>query len=1062
MTELPSGTVTFLFTDIEGSTRLLKELRERYGEVRGEHDRIMREAFAEAAGQEVDTQGDAFFVAFRRARDAVAAAVAAQRALVRYPWPDGAVVRVRMGIHTGEPTVGQDRYVGLGVHRAARICSAAHGGQVLLSNTTRDLVEDDLPSDVGLRDLGEHTLKDIDRPERLFQLTGEGLASDFPPPRSASSEATALVRGRERELAEAADEAVGAPRRWTPRNRPWTAAAAVIVLAVAALVAVVATRGGSAHATAVAANAVGLIDAGGGNRVRDQVKVGAAPTSVAFGYGSVWVTSAYAGTVTRINPRKRSVVQRITVGNSPSGIAVGGGGVWVANHNDGTVSWINPQSTTEVKRIRVGNGPTAVAFGYGSVWVTNSDDRTVSRIDGNTGDVVALIHTNAVGRGIAVGAGAVWVTDESTNTVVEVDPGTNHVTAMKTVGNGPAGITYGDGVVWVANELDSNVTEIDPTTLSVLATIPVAGGPAALAFGDGGLWVSVEFGQRVVRINRRTGREEAVIGVGNRPQGLAAVPGGVWVAVQASGEGHRGGRLVVLGGGFDSIDPALASTTDSSSVLGLAYDGLSAFRRVGGSDGSQRVPDLASALPAPTDAGRSYTLRIRTGIRYSDGTSLRPQDFRHALERMFSLGSPFLAGTSLSKIVGAARCSKGRSCDLSRGVIVNGPNSLTFRLSAPDQTFLASLASVVPVPPATAQEKVKTKAIPSTGPYAIESYAPGRQLTLVRNSHFRSWSLAARPDGYPDEIVWRILTRPKRRAAHQGLAPGEAVREVIDGKADVLFNDVPNNRVEELLAHYPGRLHLIPQRATVFLFLNTRSAPFDDIRVRRALDYAIDRQKVADLHGGPAVAEPTCQIVPPTVPGYRRFCPYTIEPDSSGDWKAPDLAKARALIAASGTKGERITVWTWSPFFGEESRYLVSLLHRLGYRPQLREFADLGTYGNTLDRTPSVQAGIAGWFGFLVAADIFSTLSCGFVSNWAHFCDPRVDAQVKRLAAEQARDPTAGATLAERIDRELDAKAPWVPLFTPRLADFVSSRVGNYQPNTYASSSVLLDQLWVR
>jgi peptide/nickel transport system substrate-binding protein len=1056
VTELPSGTVTFLFTDIEGSTRLLKDLRERYGEVRGEHDRIIRAAFAGVAGQEVDTQGDAFFVAFRRARDAVAAAVAAQRALDGYPWPDGAVVRVRMGIHTGEPTVGQDRYVGLGVHRAARICSAAHGGQVLLSNTTRDLVEDDLPSDVGLRDLGEHTLKDIDRPERLFQLTGEGLASDFPPPRSAAGEAAALARGREQELAVAAGEAVGSFRWWAPKKRIWALTAAMIALAVAALVAVLVTGGGGVHATTVAANAVGLIDADG-NRVHDQVKVDAAPTNVAVGDdGSVWVTSAYGGTVSRIDPRTSSVVQTITVGNSPSGIAVGGGGVWIANHDDGTVSWINPQSNTEVKRIGVGNGPTAVAYGYGSVWVTNAADQTVSRINASTGNVVALVHTNAVGRGIAVGAGSVWVTDESTRTVAEVDPGTNRVTATATVGNGPAGITYGAGAVWVANELDSTVSEIDPTTLATRDTIPVAGSPSALAFGDAGLWVSAEFGQRVVKIDPRTGREEAVIRVGNRPKGLAVVPRGVWVAVQGSGAGHRGGRLVVLGTGLDSIDPAIAGSTNSSSVLGLAYDGLTTYRRAGGSESTQLVPDLASASPASTDGGRSYTFRIRTGIRYSNGTPLRPQDFRRALERMFTLlGTRPLARTTLAKVVGASRCSKGRPCDLSRGVIINGPNTLTFRLSSLDPIAVPTLGSIVPVPRGTPPREVGTKgtpkAIPSTGPYAIESYATARQLKLVRNSHFRSWSQAARPDGYPDEIVYRI-----------GVRPDEAVREVSDGKADVLFNGVPNNRVEELLAHYPGRLHLIPQRATVFLFLNTRGPPFDDIRVRRALNYAVDRQKVADLHGGPAVAQPTCQLVPPRVPGYRRFCPYTIEPDSSGDWKAPDLAKARALIAASGTKGERITVWTWSPFFGKESRYLVSLLHRLGYRPQLRTFADLGTYANTLKRTPSVQAGIIGWFGTLVAADMFSSVSCRLASNWAHFCDPRIDAQVKRLAAEQARDPTAGKALAEKIDRELDAKAPWVPLFTPRLADLVSSRVGNYQPNTYDSSSVLLDQLWVR
>jgi YVTN family beta-propeller protein len=1049
VTELPSGTVTFLFTDIEGSTRLLKELRERYGEVRAEHERLMRAAFAEAGGQEVDTQGDAFFVAFSRARDAVAGAVAAQRALAGYPWPDGAVVRVRMGIHTGEPTVGQDRYVGLGVHRAARICSAAHGGQVLLSNTTRELVEDDLPSEVGMRDLGEHTLKDIDRPERLFQLIGDGLPSDFPPPRTAAGDAAELARGRERELAEAADAAVGTARRWAPRKRAWTVAAATVALAVAALVAVLATRGGSAHATTVAANAVGLIDAHG-NRVRDQVKVDAAPTSVAFGDGALWVTSAYAGTVSRIDPKTSRVVQTITVGDSPSGLAVGGGGVWVANHDDGTVSWINPQSNTEVKRIPVGNGPTAVAFGYGSVWVTNSDDRTVSRINANTGDPVATIHTNAVGRGIAAGGGSVWVTDESTRTLVQVDPATNTVTNNATVGTGPAGVAYSPGAVWVANELDNTVSEIDPTTLAIRQTIPLAGGPSALAFGDGGLWVSAEFGQRVVRIDPRTGRQRAEIRLGNRPEGLAAVTGGVWVAVQASGVGHHGGRLVVLADNFDSIDPAVASDANSVALVGLAYDGLMAFRRVGGSEGTQLVPDLAAALPQPTNGGRSYTVRVRAGIRYSDGSPLRAQDFRRALERSFTLNDNLLLETALTKVVGASRCKPRRPCDLSRGVIVNGPDSLTFRLSAPAPNFLGSLVSLFPVPRGTPQREVKTKAIPSTGPYAIESYAPSRQLTLVRNRYFRSWSQAARPNGYPDEIVWRI-----------GVRPNEQVREVIDGKADILFNAVPNNRVTELSARYPSRLHLIPQRATTLVFLNTRRPPFDDIRVRRALNYAVDRQKMADLHGGPAVAQPTCQIVPPTVPGYSRYCPYTVNPGPSGAWTGPDLAKARALVAASGTKNEKIVVWTF-PYFGKEGPYLVSLLRSLGYQAKLKKLGDLGTYFNALDRTPGVRAGFAGWFDIGVAADVFSTLDCHFPSNYARFCDPRLDAEVKRLAAEQARDPNAGATLAERIDRELVAKAPWVPLYTPRFADFVSSRVKNYQPNTYASSTVLLDQLWVR
>src|SRR6266487_3118104 len=175
-TELPWGTVTFLFTDIEGSTRLLKQLRDRYGELLSEHQRILREAFAEHGGHEIDTQGDSFFVAFRRAKDAVAAAVTSQRRLAERAWPEGAELRVRMGIHTGEPAVGGERYVGLGVHRAARICAAGHGGQVVVSQTSRELLRDDPLPEVSLRDLGAHQLKDLDEPEHLYQLVAPGLA----------------------------------------------------------------------------------------------------------------------------------------------------------------------------------------------------------------------------------------------------------------------------------------------------------------------------------------------------------------------------------------------------------------------------------------------------------------------------------------------------------------------------------------------------------------------------------------------------------------------------------------------------------------------------------------------------------------------------------------------------------------------------------------------------------------------------------------------------------------------------------------------------------------------
>jgi DNA-binding SARP family transcriptional activator/tetratricopeptide (TPR) repeat protein len=198
---VPVGTVTFLFTDIEGSTALVERLRDAYGALRAEHQGLLRAAFAEYGGYEIDTQGDAFFVAFGRARDAVSAAVAGQRSLSEHRWPDGAELRVRMGIHTDEPSVAEEGYHGLGVIRAARICAAGHGGQVLVSDATGQLIGHD--EQFALRDLGEHRLKGLNRPERIFQLLAQGLPEQFPPLRTVEASALPLA-GRAEEQARSA------------------------------------------------------------------------------------------------------------------------------------------------------------------------------------------------------------------------------------------------------------------------------------------------------------------------------------------------------------------------------------------------------------------------------------------------------------------------------------------------------------------------------------------------------------------------------------------------------------------------------------------------------------------------------------------------------------------------------------------------------------------------------------------------------------------------------------------------------------------------------------------
>ncbi|HEY8103176.1 MAG TPA: adenylate/guanylate cyclase domain-containing protein [Gaiellaceae bacterium] len=181
MPALPSGTVTFVFSDIEGSTTLQKQLGDRYEAVLSDHRRLMRECFGERGGVEIDTQGDAFFFAFPRARDAVAAAVEAQRAHAGHEWPEDGTVHVRMGLHTGEPAVGSEGYLGLDVVRAARLCTAGKGGHVLLSDTTRALVGGTLPDGVSIFPLGERQLKDFDEPERVFELEIDGAAPPAEP-----------------------------------------------------------------------------------------------------------------------------------------------------------------------------------------------------------------------------------------------------------------------------------------------------------------------------------------------------------------------------------------------------------------------------------------------------------------------------------------------------------------------------------------------------------------------------------------------------------------------------------------------------------------------------------------------------------------------------------------------------------------------------------------------------------------------------------------------------------------------------------------------------------------
>jgi YVTN family beta-propeller protein len=806
-------------------------------------------------------------------------------------------------------------------------------------------------------------------------------------------------------------------------------------------------------------DAMGIIDPGTG-AIMGTVPLGASAGRIAVGAGSVWVANFDDHTVSRI--ASGEVRQVIPVGSGPSGIAVGKGAVWVTNALDGTVARIDPGTGQVVQTIPVGDGPSGIAYGEGAVWVAITGDHTVVGIDPRTGVVSRRVGLDASPADLAVGGGSVWVTSESAGEVFRISPDGKDVAAIR-VGTSPSAIAASPGAVWVANSLDGTVSRIDPSRDVVTATLEVGDGPSGLAVSPDAVWVTNEFSGTVARIDPHTPVVAQTIRVGNRPASIAVVGGAVWVVVHAL-SAHRGGTLRIVAAipRLDSIDPGVAFMLFPPQLLGMTNDGLVTLKHTGGSEGTQLVPDLAVSLPSPTYRGRSYRFELRRGIRYSTGEPVRPGDFRRAIERDFGIGSP---GASLFEdIVGADRCMRGADpCDLSRGIVTNGQaNTVTFHLSHPDPEFLykLTLTFAFAVPARTpADHDIGRRPVPATGPYMIVRYEPGKELLLKRNPQFHEWSKAAQPDGYPDQIVWRF-----------GVNPDAAVTAVERGSADWGLYTFPfappGDRLEEIRTQHAEQVHVNPLPETEFFTLHTRVPPFDDIRVRRALNYAIDRNILAALYGGSGLARPTCQVLPPGLPGYQPYCPYTLNPRPDDVYTAPRLALARRLVLASHTQGMRVRVLT-DPGFAP-ARYIVSVLRALGYRASL--WVTSGDRFNTLSNNSRYQVQISrgGWAADYPAPSEFINLflSCGAFrptsdvnSNSAQFCDQGIDHGIRRAVRLQATEPQAASRVWASVDHRIADQAPWLPTVNLNAVDFLSKRTGGYQ--FHPQWGILLDQLWV-
>jgi YVTN family beta-propeller protein len=934
----------------------------------------------------------------------------------------------------------------------------------------------------------EHPLRERPRRELMLALYRAGRQSEaldvYREGRTILQDELGLEPSRELRELEAAilrqDDELAAPARIDPtigaaayaaeessnRRRRALLAACVAVALVGASVAaaLLLTGGGSAGLARIDFSGVAAVDPGSGKILSPEVIPSVSPGRLATAGGAIWTTNQADDTVSGID-KSAKVVHTIPVGSSPSDLVTGAGAVWVANTLSGTVSRIDPGTEQVVQTIPVGREPTAIAYGDGAVWVTNAGDRTVTRIDPKTGAPGAAIPSDADGQGVAFGSGSLWVVDQSTDTVAQIDPRSRAVVGTTRVGAGPAAITSAFGSIWVANSFDGTVSRISPRTGVVSGAVDVGGSPISVAATAKLLWVADETNHRLVAIDPATDTVARRVDLGVTPVAVAASPTRVWVSAQSAPGKHRGGTLLLDAplGTVDWIDPAIAYTSSDWTVLSMTNDGLVSFRHTGGSDGAQIVPDLAVSVPTPTDGGTTYRFQLRRGIRYSNGAVVSPADVRFALERDFKVHSPgvgFYAG-----IVGAAACmKKPASCDLSRGVAVDpASNTVTFHLVEPDAEFLDKLALPFAdaLPAQTTPLRPVTTALPSTGPYMFTHYRKRRGAALVRNPHFHVWSDAAQPPGFPNRIVMDAA-----------VTLDAATTAIERGKADVMVGyGPPANRLREVETRYASQVHVHPYSAVEYVFLNTRRPPFDDVRVRRALNYALDRGAIVRIQGGSTVAEPTCQVLPPLIPGYQPTCPYTRNPTASGAWTGPDLPKARALVAASGTGGMHVRLWSYSRQFGPyatEMGAVATALRKLGYSVTIHIPGDKVYYRKVDNSRVGAQAGMYSFLAdYPAAGDFFQQYTCAAFRpasptnvNVSEFCDPTTDKLVARAELLEPTDPQRADAAWAAVDRRVTTLAPMAPMYVQRFVDLVSRRAGNYEFNP--RWGVLVDQLWVR
>jgi peptide/nickel transport system substrate-binding protein len=532
-------------------------------------------------------------------------------------------------------------------------------------------------------------------------------------------------------------------------------------------------------------------------------------------------------------------------------------------------------------------------------------------------------------------------------------------------------------------------------------------------------------------------------------------------ATSAAPASHRGGTLKLLAkaaGG--TLDPQVNYTLEYWQLYQATYDGLLAFKKAGGSGAFDVVPDLAESLPKPTNGGKTWVFKLRKGIKFSNGQPVTVKDVVASFQRIFKVKSP-TSGSFYAGIVGAKAClAKPAGCTLKGGVSANAKaNTVTINLIAPDPEFKYKLA--VPhasiVPASSPSSDAGTKPIPTTGAYYFASYNPNKQLVMKRNPYFKEWSKDAMPDGYPDQITQSY-----------GLTVEAQITAVENGQADWTYESPPADRLNEIGTKYASQTHIETLTAFWYAPMNTRLAPFNNLKARQAVNYAIDRNALVGIIGGPKLATPSCQVLPPGFPGHVDYCPYTKNPGKK--WSAPDLAKAKQLVKESGTAGQKVAVVSSDDEVNKATAvYLQSVLNSIGYKASVKPISGNIFFTYAQNTKNKVQINVQQWYQDYPAASDFLYVLFGCESfhpgsdssiNIAGFCDKKINAKMHHALSTALENPKAANAEWANIDKLVTDAAPMATLFTPKHIDFVSKRVGNF---VFSKQFYwLVDQSWVQ